>query len=121
MLHLLRERSLPLPPVEDRRRLAIEVFNRSEEAETILRLIRMLGLPRVSVGTAAGPRSEVRLTVAWELSCYQWAIDPEDESEPIRELVGGDDPAELDPAACQWNAHAKRDGRIALGYAAAAA
>jgi hypothetical protein len=120
MLHLLRDRTA-LPPITDRRTLAIEIFNRSDEAETVLRLIRMLGLPRVSIGAAAGSGAEFRLTVVWELSCYQWAIDPDDEVEPVRELIGGGDPAELDPPAQQWNAHARRDGSIALGYAAAAA
>ena len=38
-----------------------------------------LGEPQVSVGAAAGSPSEVRVTVAWELTWYQWGVDLGDE------------------------------------------
>ena len=40
-------------------------------------LTRTLGDPKVSIGAAAGSSSEVRVTVAWELSWYQWGVDLE--------------------------------------------
>ena len=104
----------------DRPRRALELFNGSEHAETVRRLTRMLGEPAVSVGVAAGPRREIRLTVAWELSWYQWAIDPENKHFPVRELGRGESLGELDLAARMWNARALADGRIALGAREAA-
>jgi hypothetical protein len=105
----------------DRPRRAIELFNHAEAVETVRRLTRMLGAPSVSVGVAAGPRREVRLTVAWELSWYQWAIDPDNRHFPVRELGRGESIADLDLSARMWNARGLADGRIALGAAEAAA
>ena len=61
-------------------------FNESRSARTVAGLMRTLGTPRVSVGAAAGSPSEVRITVAWELSWYQWGVDVGDESRPVFEL-----------------------------------
>ncbi len=51
---------------------AVARFNASEAARTVAGLMRTLGQPQVSIGSAAGSPSEVRVTVAWELCWYQW-------------------------------------------------
>ncbi len=62
---------------------AVDRFNASDAARTVAGLMRTLGQPRVSVGAAAGSPSEVRITVAWELSWYQWGVDVGDELRPV--------------------------------------
>ena len=96
-------------------------FNSSEEAHTVAGLIRSLGAPWVSVGSAAGTPSEVRITVAWELSWYQWGVDLRDESRPVRPIDKGREMGQLDGSAKQWNAVADESGRIRIAAVAAGA
>lgn len=94
---------------------AVTRFNASEAARTVAGLIRTLGEPCVSIGSAAGSPSEVRITVAWELGWYQWGVDPADELRPVFQIDKGSEVSQLDGSARQWNAGAGADGRIALG------
>ena len=94
---------------------AIERFNDSEEARTVAGLMRTLGGPWISVGAGAGSPSEVRITVAWELSWYQWGVDLRDELRPVYQIAKGLEVDELDAAARQWNATAHEGGRLSLG------
>ncbi len=96
---------------------ALSRFNSSEAARTVAGLTRTLGEPRVSIGSAAGSPSEVRITVAWELGWYQWGIDLGDELRPVFELGKGEEIDQLDGSARQWNARAGEGGQIALGAA----
>jgi hypothetical protein len=89
-------------------------FNASEAGHTVSGLVRSLGDPRVSVGAAAGTAAEVRVTVAWELSWYQWGVDLDDELRPVHELAKGHEISEIDRAARQWNAAATADGQIVV-------
>jgi hypothetical protein len=94
---------------------AVELFNDSAGVKRVARMTRLLGTPWVSIGAAAGPRKEIRLTVAWELSWYQWAVDATNPHFPVRELGHGDELDELDLPAREWNARAATDGHIELG------
>jgi hypothetical protein len=94
---------------------AIERFNESQESRTVRGLIRTLGPPWISVGTGAQSPSEVRITVAWELSWYQWGVDLRDELRPVYQIAKGHELSELDAAAQQWNAMAGEGGRLVLG------
>jgi hypothetical protein len=76
--------------------------------------MRTLGTPWVSVGASAGSPNEVRITVAWELSWYQWGVDLGDESRPVFELDKGGEIDQIDSSGRQWNASATEGGRIAL-------
>jgi hypothetical protein len=96
-------------------------FNASEVARTVAGLMRSLGSPWVSIGSAAGSPSEVRVTVAWELTWYQWGVDLGDELRPVFQIDRGAELDQLDGAARQWNAAAADDGRIALAARAARA
>jgi hypothetical protein len=93
-------------------------FNASEASRTVAGLMRSLGVPWVSIGAAAGSASEVRVTVAWELTWYQWGVDLGDELRPVFQIDRGEELDQLDGAARQWNAGAGEDGRIALGAGA---
>lgn len=75
-------------------------------------LSRTLGTPRASVG--AGAPGEVRVTVAWDLSWYQWGVDLGDELRPVFVLGKGGEIDQLDTPAKQWNAVVGEDGRLRL-------
>jgi hypothetical protein len=89
---------------------AVVRFNASDAARTVAGLMRTLGTPLVSIGAAAGSSDEVRITVAWELCWYQWAV-----AEAVTELAKGEEIEQLDGSARQWNATAGQGGRLALG------
>jgi hypothetical protein len=89
-------------------------FNASEAGRTVAGLTRTLGTPRVSVGALAGAADVVRVTVAWELTWYQWGVDLGDEDRPVFQLGRGQEVTEIDAAARHWNATALEDGRIAV-------
>ncbi len=84
--------------------LAVSRFNASEAARTVAGLTRTLGEPRVSVGAAAGSRDSARVTVAWDLTWYQWAVPSGEREQPVAELAHGTELEQLDAAARQWNA-----------------
>jgi hypothetical protein len=92
---------------------AIARFNAGEAGRTVAGLTRTLGAPSVSVGDLAGADDIVRVTVAWELTWYQWGVDLGDELRPVFELSKGYEVDEIDAAARQWNASA-HDGRVVM-------
>jgi len=92
-------------------------FNGSDAARTVAGLMRTLGQPRVSIGSAAGSAGAVRITVAWELGWYQWGVDLGDEARAVFQLGKGDEIAQLDGSAREWNARAGEGGKISLGVA----
>ncbi|HEY2052461.1 MAG TPA: hypothetical protein VGH14_00835 [Solirubrobacterales bacterium] len=92
---------------------AIARFNSSDAGRTAAGLTRTLGAPSVSVGDLSGAEDVVRVTVAWELTWYQWGVDLGDELRPVFELEKGYEVSEIDAAARQWNASAN-DGRIVM-------
>lgn len=109
-----RRTAVPQSP-ERRIRRALERFNESRYRRTVAGLIRSLGLPQVSALTTPEAPAEVRVTVAWELSWYQWEVDLTGEDHAVRELAKGDEISELDEADRQWNARASEDGELHFG------
>jgi hypothetical protein len=109
-------------PESPRSRLdrAVRRFNSSAHARTVAGLMRTLGPPWVSVGAAAGTPSEVRITVAWELSWYQWVVDIASDTSSVVELDKGHEVGQLDGPARQWNARAAEGGQLRLGTSAEA-
>jgi hypothetical protein len=93
---------------------AVVRFNSSSAGRAVIGLTRTLGLPKASVGASAGSPDLVRVTVAWELSWYQWGVDVADELRPVFELGKGGEIEQLDAAAKQWNAVVGEDGRLRL-------
>jgi hypothetical protein len=90
---------------------AADLFNASQYRRTVGGIGKSLGTPRVSVVVLSGVNSEVVVTVAWEISWYQYRISP-DSDNPVRLEDRGHDPAELEGAFTDWNAHMEDDGRI---------
>jgi hypothetical protein len=96
---------------------AVEGFNAGAAARTVAGLTRSLGQPRVSVGTAAGSSSQVRITVAWELCWYQWAVDTAGGGQAVTEIGRGEDVEQLDRSARQWNARVGEGAQLVFGSA----
>jgi hypothetical protein len=94
---------------------AIQLFNHSEHPKTVAGIARTLGTPRVSASTSEASPAEVMLTVAWELSWYQYSIDLSDTTAPVREHGRGHEIGELPEQSREWNAIADEQGRIAVG------
>jgi hypothetical protein len=94
---------------------AIDRFNESDASHTVSGLMRALGQPWVSIGASAGSPSEVRITVAWELSWYQWGVDVGDELRAVFSIDKGSEVEQLDGPARQWNATVASGGKLALG------
>jgi hypothetical protein len=117
-----RERRRPERPVlaprgdgPQRARRTVDRFNSSEARRTVAGLIRSLGEPHASV--AIGGRGKPStVTVAWEISWYQWAIDPGEHGE-VREIGKGKEIEELSEGARRWNARITDDGSLRVQVA----
>jgi hypothetical protein len=94
---------------------AIELFNDSEHPRTVAGIARTLGEPQVSACTSSVSSAKVLLTVAWELSWYQFTVDLSDSNDPVRLRGRGQELKELPSKVRRWNATATEDGRIAMG------
>jgi hypothetical protein len=90
---------------------AADLFNASQYRRTVGGIAKSLGAPRVSVVTLSGINAEVVVTVAWDISWYQYRVSP-DSDNPVRLEGRGHDPAQLEGAFTSWNAHMSEDGRI---------
>jgi hypothetical protein len=100
---------------ERRIRRALDRFNSSEHRRTVAGLTRSLGNPRVAAITPAEAPDQVRLTVAWDLSWYQWEVELSEEETAVHSLGTGKEVSELGAADRAWNAWAGDDGRLQLG------
>jgi hypothetical protein len=94
---------------------ALELFNTSEHPRTVAGLARTLGAPHAGASTAASSAAEVVLTVAWELSWYQFNVDLSDGRDPVRLRAQGQELSELPPEVQDWNCEMADDGTIRLG------
>jgi hypothetical protein len=99
-------------------RRAVERFNSSEERRKVSGLMRSLGDPKA--GVRPDPRRQLALvTVAWELSWYQWEVEADGEDDdPVREVAKGAEVSELEEGARAWNAVVDEDGTLRLRSAA---
>jgi hypothetical protein len=102
-------------------RRAVERFNSCEERRKVAGLIRSLGEP--NAGVRPDQRRQLAVvTVAWELSWYQWEVGAEgdgDDDQPVREIAKGDEVSQLDDEARAWNAAVAEDGTLRLRAASA--
>jgi hypothetical protein len=90
---------------------AADLFNASQYRRTVGGISKSLGPPKVSVVPLSGVNAEVVVTVAWDISWYQYRVSP-DSDNPVRLESRGHDPAELEASFAAWNAHMNDDGRI---------
>ncbi len=90
---------------------AADLFNASQYRRTVAGIGKSLGAPRASVVVLSGVNAEVVVTVAWEISWYQYRVSPESDN-PVRLEGRGHDPNELEGSFTDWNANMDDDGRI---------
>jgi hypothetical protein len=94
-------------------REGVSAFNRSPYRRAIAGISKSLGDPLVSVVPLAGTRPDVVVTVAWDISWYQYRVDVS-AGGTVRLEGRGDDPEDLSHRWRVWNAHATNDGRVSL-------
>jgi hypothetical protein len=99
---------------------AVDLFNDSEHPRTISGIARTLGEPRVSAVPSTKSTAEVVITVAWDISWYQFAIDLADADQPVRMESRGSELSELADEAREWNASAEEDGTVSFERSTAA-
>jgi hypothetical protein len=90
---------------------AAELFNASSHRRTVAGVAKSLGPPKASIVPLSGVSGEMVVTVAWEISWYQYRVSP-DSPQPLRLEERGHDVSELEPSFTQWNAHLSDDGRL---------
>jgi hypothetical protein len=76
-------------------------------------ILRRLSEPEqgVSIVRLSGTSGELVVTVAWEISWYQYRVSPES-LQPVRLAERGHDPGELEHTFTHWNAKLDEDGRV---------
>ena len=90
---------------------AAELFNASPYRRTVAGIARSLGRAQVSLLPLSGTNPEVVVTVAWEISWYQYRVAL-DAAQAVRLAERGYELEELDERFRAWNAFLEEDGRI---------
>ncbi len=90
---------------------AAELFNSSDYRRTVGGIGKSLGVPRVSIVPLSGVSGELVITIAWDISWYQYRVTP-DSAQPVRLAGRGQDPGDLEGPYTAWNAKLEDDGRI---------
>ena len=90
---------------------AADLFNASPYRRTVGGIAKSLGRPNVSVVPLSGVNTEVVVTVAWDISWYQYRV-LFDSAQPVRLAERGHEPEELEASFRTWNARVDQDGRV---------
>jgi hypothetical protein len=95
---------------------AADLFNGSAYRRTVGGIAKSLGQPQASIVPLSGTSGELAVTVAWELSWYQYRVSP-DSAQPVRLERRGHELEELDDGFKDWNADVEDEGRLVPGIA----
>jgi hypothetical protein len=90
---------------------AADLFNHTDFRRTVAGIAKSLGEPRISIRSLSGVSGEVVVTVAWDISWYQYRVTPES-AQPVRLHERGHELAELDAVDKNWNADLDEHGRL---------
>ncbi len=90
---------------------AADLFNQSDYRRTVGGIAKSLGEPKTSIRPLSGVSGEVVITIAWDISWYQYRVTP-DSAQPVRLEERGHELAELDQLYKDWNAHLDEHGRV---------
>ena len=90
---------------------AADLFNGSQFRRTIGGVAKSLGEPQASILAFSGVNPELVITIAWDISWYQYSVAP-DSAQPIRLAERGHELDELDERYKVWNAHVEDGGRL---------
>ena len=104
---ILRRLSVPEQQMVE----ASDIFNASDYRRTVGGIAKSLGEPQASIVPLSGVSGELVVTVAWDISWYQYRVTPE-LAQPVRLEERGHELTELDPLYKDWNAHLDEHGRV---------
>jgi hypothetical protein len=90
---------------------AADLFNGSAYRRTVGGIAKSLGQPQASIVPLSGTSGELAVTVAWELSWYQYRVSP-DSAQPVRLERRGHELEELEEGFKDWNADVEDEGRL---------
>jgi len=90
---------------------AADLFNGSAYRRTVGGIAKSLGEPNASIVPLSGTSGELAVTVAWELSWYQYRVSP-DSAQPVRLERRGHELEELEDGFKDWNAQVEDEGRL---------
>jgi len=93
---------------------ALYAFNHSDHRRTVAGLTRTLGPPRATAlaRKGNGDGEVVRLTIAWELTWYQWEVAGSGRGHDVRESGKGDTIDQLGSADRAWNLIVAANGTL---------
>jgi hypothetical protein len=100
-----------LSPPEQAMVEAAELFNETAYRRTIAGIAKSLGEARVSLLPLSGVNPEVVITIAWDISWYQYRVVFES-AQAVRLAERGYELDELDGRFKEWNGHLHADGRV---------
>jgi hypothetical protein len=100
-----------LSPPEQAMVESAELFNDSAYRRTIAGIAKSLGEARVSFLPLSGTNREVVITVAWDISWYQYRV-VFDSAQPVRLAERGYEFEDLEDRFKDWNGHLGVDGRL---------
>ena len=90
---------------------AADLFNGSTYRRTVGGIAKSLGEARASIVPLSGDAGEIAVTVAWDLSWYQYRVSPES-GQPVRLERRGHELEELEETFKTWNARVEDEGRL---------
>jgi hypothetical protein len=90
---------------------AADLFNASPYRRTVGGIAKSLGDPKASIIALSGVNRELVVTVAWDISWYQYRVTF-DSAQPVRLAERGHELDELEATFKAWNAHVEGDGRL---------
>jgi hypothetical protein len=90
---------------------AADLFNASTYRRTVGGIAKSLGDAKASIIPLTGDAGELAVTVAWDLSWYQYRVSPES-AQPVRLERRGHELEELEDGYKDWNAHVEDEGRL---------
>ena len=90
---------------------AADLYNSSQFRRTVGGIAKSLGEPRASIVPLSGVNRELVITIAWDISWYQYRVSF-DAAQPVRLAERGLELEELETSFREWNAHVEPDGRV---------
>ncbi len=90
---------------------AADLYNASDYRRTIGGVAKSLGEPRASILPLSGVNQELVITIAWDITWYQYRVSPES-AQPVKLEARGHELRELEGSFQTWNAKIQPDGRI---------
>jgi hypothetical protein len=90
---------------------AADLFNGSQFRRQVGGIAKSLGEPKASIIPLGGVNRELVVTIAWDISWYQYRVAL-DSAQPVRLADRGLEIEDLEGSAKAWNARVEPDGRI---------